>query len=177
MTLGACGRGVCFIGSLNLGLEICRNGLSRMFSFPDYISWDNTRGPILHLAPEPIILSCSTCQTSLKLSPASWPIHLLCHPWPRHLENWDPAIKLKFSFSLSPSNTWPWLEGKEKNPQILATCSSNLWALNSQSLFIFCFKKWLYVLLGVTPVLRTELLDHAMWLNSLTPSLCSLWHQ
>lgn len=85
--------------------------------------------------------------------------------------------KLKFSFSLSPSNTWPWLEGKEKNPQILATCSSNLWALNSQSLFIFCFKKWLCVLLGVTPVLRTELLDHVMWLNSLTPSLCSLWHQ
>lgn len=116
MTLGACGRGVCFIESLNLGLEICRNGLSRMFSFPDYISWDNTRGPILHLAPEPIILSCSTCQTSLKLSPASWPIHLLCHPWPRHLENWDPAIKTQIFILPKSQQYMALVRGKRKKP-------------------------------------------------------------
>ena len=76
-----------------------------MFSFYEYMSWDNTRGWILHLASSHIILSCSTCQTSLKLSPASWPIHPVLFLGPRHLESWGPAIRSQI-FIPSKSQQW-----------------------------------------------------------------------
>ena len=84
-----------------------------MFYFPDYISWDNTRGLILHLASSHIILSCSTCQTSLKLSPASWPIHPALYFLAPDIWRVEALPSdLKFSFSLSPSNGMSLLERK-----------------------------------------------------------------
>ena len=84
-----------------------------MFSFPDYIIWDNTRGLILRLASSHIILSCSTCQTSLNVSPASWPIHPALYFLA--LDIWRVEALpsgLEFSFPWSPSNGMSLFERK-----------------------------------------------------------------
>lgn len=116
-----------------------------MFSFPAYISWDNTRGPILHLAPEPIILSCSTCQTSLKLSPASWPIHLLCLPWPRHLENWDPAVKTQIFILPKSQQYMALVRGKRKKTHKYWIQAHPIYELSIHSHFSFSASKSDYV--------------------------------
>ena len=128
-----------------------------MFSFPYCIIWDNTRGLILHLAASRIILSCSTCQASLKLSPASWPIHPALYFLASDIWRVEALPSdLKFSFPLSSSNPCPWFKGKDIGYMIIPS-------LNSQFsvTFHFLLQKWLGALLemalGLWPGLFTVL--------------------
>lgn len=134
-----------------------------MSSYPYYISWDNTRDLILHLAASCIILSCSTCQTSLKLSPTSWPIHPALYFLASDI--WRVGallLDLKFSFPLSPSNACPWLKGKDIGYMIIPSLNYQFSAT-----FHFRLQKWLGALLEMASVLWPGLLT---MFSGLTPS-------
>lgn len=144
-----------------------------MSSYPYYISWDNIRGLILHLAASCIILSCSTCQTSLKLSPASWPIHPALYFLAPDIWRVDTLLlDLKFSFPLSPSNACPWLKGKDIGYMIIPS-------LNSQfsGTFHFLLQKMIRCSAGDGLCAAAWTSHYVPRLNSLILSLCPPCHQ